>query len=590
MELFRRLLEFVRPYWQRLVGAMACMVGYAALTGVFAWLLRPVVDDIFVKQQESMLLPLALAVVLVSLAKGMADYGQAYLMANVGQKVIMDLRDRIYHRLQELSLSFFHRTSTGILISRIINDVALVQGTVTSSVAGFLREACTIVALATVVIYNDWLLAVIALVVFPWASIPLVRFGRRVRRFSRLSQEQMGSITTVLHETITGQTITKSFCREEHEKARFARENKALYKTLMKRYRVRALSSPVMETLGGVGAAAAIFVGGYRVLHGVMTPGTFFSLVAALFMLYEPVKRLNRLNLLIQEGMAGADRVFQILDEQPAIQDAPGASVLSPIKESIRFQGVRFRYEDEMVLEGIDLEIGKGEAVALVGESGGGKTTLALLILRLFDVTEGAILIDGKDIREVTTRSLREQIALVTQQSILFNDTVKDNIAYGCPDASMEDIREAARAAFAESFIEKLPLGYESVIGEGGVKLSGGQRQRLCIARALIKDAPILILDEATSSLDSESEDEVQRAIDSLMKDRTVLMIAHRLSTVRGADRIVVVRKGRIVEMGSHEELMTLKGEYFRLHQLQVAEQEGKTSAKAEMAVDAQCH
>jgi subfamily B ATP-binding cassette protein MsbA len=540
-----------------------------------------------VKQNEAMLLSLALAVILVSVGKGLADYGQSYLMANVGQRVIMDLRDRIYHHLQDLSLSFFHKSSTGVLISRITNDVRLVQGSVTDAVTGFLREAGTIVALVIVVIYNDWLLAVIGLGIFPWAAIPLVRFGRKIRRFSRRSQEQMGAITTVLHETISGQTVVKSFCREDHEKARFSRENKTLFRALMKRYKIRALSSPVMETLGGVGAAAAVYVGGYRVLHGMLTPGSFFSLVAALFMLYEPVKRLNRLNLVIQEGMAAADRIFQVLDVKPVIQDAPDAQLLPSVKRGIRFENVAFSYEDDKVLDGIDMEIRKGEVVALVGESGGGKTTLAHLILRLFDVTEGAILIDGMDVRHVTTRSLRDQIALVTQQSILFNDTVMNNIAYGSPGASFEEVRRAARAAYAEEFVERLPLGYETVIGEGGVKLSGGQRQRLCIARALLKDSPVLILDEATSSLDSESEDEVQRALDVLMKDRTVLVIAHRLSTVRSADRILVMKKGRILEMGSHEELMALRGEYYHLHQIQVAEGGARPSVDGEGAVDA---
>jgi subfamily B ATP-binding cassette protein MsbA len=566
---YLRLLGFVRPYINRLAAAMACMVAYSALSGALAWLVKPVVDRIFVGQDMAMLQILPVAILLVSLGKGLADYGQSYLMAYVGQRVITDLRDRVYHHLQDLSLSFFHRHPTGILISRITNDIALLHGTVSDGVTGLLKDVFTIVALVAVVFYNDWLLAVIALFIFPWAVLPLARFGRRIRRFSRKSQVQMGSLTTILHETLAGQAIVKSFCQEEHEKARFSRENHGLFRTLMKRYRVRALSSPMMEALGGVGAAAAIYVGGYRVLHDQMTAGAFFSFIAALGMLYEPIKRLNKLNLLVQEGMAAAERVFQVLDEEPEIRDRPGARALGTIQQGIVFRGVGFRYEQTPVLKQIDLEIRKGEVVALVGESGGGKTTLAHLIPRFFDVTEGAILLDGVDVRDATVGSLRGQIALVTQQSLLFNESARDNIAYGRPGATQEEIERAARAAFADGFIRAMPQGYDTVVGEGGVKLSGGQRQRLCIARALLKDAPILILDEATSSLDSESEDEVQRALEVLMAGRTVLVIAHRLSTVRQADRIVVLRRGELVEMGSHEELMSRRGEYYRLYQLQ---------------------
>ncbi len=570
MKIYRRLLDYVRPYWRRLLAAMICMVVYSALSGLLAWLVKPVVDRVFVQRDMVMLQLLPVAVILVSLAKGVADYGQAYLMAHVGQRVITDLRDRIYHQLQDLSLSFFHRSSTGVLISRITNDVTLVQGAVTDAVTGLLKDAFTIVALVVVVFYNDWLLATVALFVFPWAVIPLVRFGRRIRRFSLRSQVQMGSVTTVLHETLSGQMIVKSFCQEDHEKERFSGQTRALFRTLMKRYRVRALSSPVMETFGGVGAAAGIYMGGYRVLHGLMTPGEFFSFIAALGMLYEPIKRLNKLNLVVQEGMAAAERIFQILDEEPEIRDLPGARPLPPIQQGIAFRQVGFRYDAGLVLNGIDLEIRKGEVVALVGESGGGKTTLAHLIPRFFDVTEGAISVDGADVREVTVRSLRDQIALVTQQSVLFNDSVRNNIAYGRLVATWEEIQRAAQAAYAHGFIQLLPQGYDTVIGEGGVKLSGGQRQRLCIARALLKDAPILILDEATSSLDSESEEEVQRALDVLMEGRTVLVIAHRLSTVQHAGRIVVLEQGQVVERGRHADLIRAGGLYQRLHQPQL--------------------
>jgi len=569
VNIYLRLLGFVRPYVKRLAGAVACMGIYSGFSGALAWLVKPVVDRIFVGQDAAMLALLPLAVLGVSIGKGLADYGQAYLMAWVGQRVIADVREKVYSHLQDLSLSFFHRNPTGQLISRITNDVNLLHGTVTDAVTGFLKDVLTILALVGVIFHNDWLLATVSLVVFPAAVAPLAKMGKRIRGFSRKSQVQMGSLTTILHEVLSGQSIVKAFCQESREKERFSKENKALFRTLMKRYRIRALSSPLMETLGGVGAAAAIYVGGYRVLHGEMTTGAFFSFIAALGMLYEPIKRLNKLNLLVQEGMAAAERIFQVLDEQPEIKEIPGARVLAPISREIELRGVSFGYGKELVLSDVNLRISRGEVVALVGESGGGKTTLAHLIPRFFDPTKGAVMVDGNDVREVTLASLRGQIALVTQHTVLFNDTVLNNIAYGRPQASMEEIRAAAVAANAHGFIETLPEGYQTVIGEAGTKLSGGERQRLCIARALLKDAPILILDEATSSLDSESEEEVQKALEVLMRGRTVLVIAHRLSTVRNAHRIVVIKGGRIVEEGDHQSLLELGGEYARLYRIQ---------------------
>jgi len=572
--IYLRLLGYVRPYVKRLLGAMICMGLYSSLSGALAWLVKPVVDRIFVEQDARMLGLLPLAVLLVSIGKGLADYGQAYLMAWVGQKVITDLREKVYHHLQDLSLSYFIRTTTGQLISRITNDVNILHATVTDGVTGFLKDILTIIALVAVVFYNDWLLATVSLVIFPVAIVPLARFGKKIRGFSRRSQVQMGAMTTLLQEVLRGQPVVKSFCQEQREKERFSAENKALFRTLMKRYRIRALSSPMMETLGGMGAAAAIYVGGSRVLGGEMTPGAFFSFIAALGMLYEPIKRLNKLNLVIQEGIAAAERIFQILDEEPEVKEVEGARPLPPIANSIEFRNVSFSYEEEPILKEINMEIKKGEVIAIVGESGGGKTTLAHLIPRFFDPSEGSVLIDGIDLREVTLKSLRSQIAMVTQHTVLFNDTVRNNIAYGRPGASMEEIVGAAKAAHAHGFIEALPQGYETVIGEGGVRLSGGQKQRLCIARALLKNAPILILDEATSSLDSESEEEVQKALETLMHGRTVIIIAHRLSTVRNAGRILVLKGGRIVEEGTHSSLLAKNGEYARLYRAQALSEE----------------
>jgi subfamily B ATP-binding cassette protein MsbA len=379
----------------------------------------------------------------------------------------------------------------------------------------------------------------------------------------------MGSITTFLHETITGNRIVKAFNMEEYEKRRFAVENDKFFRTILKRVRIRALSHPLMEVIGGVGVAAIVWVGGYSVIRGELTPGAFFSFMAALLLLYNPIRDLNKVNLEIQDGMAAAIRVFELLDTVSEIRDDTEAIPLPPISEGILFQKVNFKYDGEPVLREISLSVKTGEVIALVGMSGAGKTSLVNLLPRFYDVEAGEILIDGHDIRKVTMKSLRNQIGLVTQQTILFNDTVRNNIAYGSLERSVQEIEEAARAANAHDFIVRLPEGYDTIIGEQGVKLSGGERQRISIARALLKNAPILILDEATSSLDSDSETEVQKALDRLMKGRTVFVIAHRLSTIRNAHRIIVLSEGKIVEEGTHGKLMTLDGEYRRLYELQ---------------------
>ncbi len=379
----------------------------------------------------------------------------------------------------------------------------------------------------------------------------------------------MGSITTFLHETIAGNRIVKAFNMEEYEMRRFAEENNRFFRIVLKRVKIRALSHPLMEVIGGIGVAIIIWVGGYRVIRGEMTPGTFFSFMTALLMLYAPIRDLNKVNLEVQEGLAAAIRVFELLDTTPEIKDEEGVISLPSISKGVDFQEVTFKYGEEAVLKDISLHVKVGEVIALVGMSGAGKTSLVNLLPRFYDVEKGQILVDGCDIRKVTVKSLRNQIALVTQQTILFNDTVRNNIAYGSLNCSDQEIMEAAQAANAHDFIQKLPEGYETIIGEQGVKLSGGERQRLSIARALLKNAPILILDEATSSLDSDSETEVQNALERLMKGRTVFVIAHRLSTIRNAHRIVVLSDGQIVEQGTHDELMALHGEYWRLYDLQ---------------------
>ncbi len=593
MNLYRRLFDLVKPYWFKLGGAMICMLFVSLLTAAQAFMVKPALDGVFLKQEQvppwvkniiiqlhldslllkkdmEMLLLLPIAIILLFLFKGIFDYGQAYLMNYVGLRIVADIREKLYNHLQTLSLSFFTKTPTGILISRITNDVNLIQGSVSNAVTGLIKDAFTIFALLGVVIYRDWKLALITLLFFSFVIIPIKEFGKKLRKFSRRSQQRMGSITTFLHETITGNRIVKAFNMEEYEKRRFAEENNRFFNILFKRVKIRALSPPLMEFIGGLGVAIIIWVGGYRVIRGEMTPGEFFSFMAGLFMLYAPIRDLNKVNLEVQEGLAAAARVYELLDTAPDIQDEKGTLPLPLISKGIDFEKITFKYGQEAVLKDISLHVKVGEVIALVGMSGAGKTSLVNLLPRFYDVEKGGILIDGKDIRKVTLQSLRNQIALVTQQTILFNDTVRNNIAYGnihcCSD---QEIIEAARAAHAHDFIMKLPQGYDTLIGEQGVKLSGGERQRLSIARALLKNAPILILDEATSSLDSDSETEVQKALDQLMEGRTVLVIAHRLSTIRNAHRIIVLSEGQIVEQGTHEELITRNGEYRRLYDLQ---------------------
>lgn len=569
MKLYLRLLRLVKPHTPRFILAMLCMAVVGAATAAAAYLVKPAMDDIFLDRNEGMLILIPLAVIALYLLKGLCNYGQTVLMSHIGFRIVTDLRNDLYRHILRQPLSFFTKHPTGILISRVTNDVTYLQGAVSEAVTSLLKDSFTLVGLVFVIFWRDWKLAIIASLVFPLAVWPIAQFGRRMRRIAAESQVSMGDLISLLQETITGNRIVKAFGMEEHENRRFARENERQFRLTMKSVTVRAISSPLMEFLGGLGIAAIIFWGGYQVIEGTSTPGTFFSFLAALLMLYEPVKRLTNVNNTIQQGLAGAERIFQVLDTEPGIRNRPGAAELPPIRKGISIEGVTFRYEEDPVLRDVSLKIRAGEAVAFVGMSGGGKTTLVNLIPRFYDVSEGRVAIDGTDIRDVTLESLRAQIGIVTQQTILFNDTVRGNIAYGDVRRSDEDVVRAAMAANAHDFIQRLPQGYDTVIGEQGVKLSGGERQRISIARALLKDAPILILDEATSSLDTESEIEVQDALEKLMRGRTTLVIAHRLSTIRNADRIVALVDGRIVEEGTHESLLERKGEYFKLHNLQ---------------------
>jgi subfamily B ATP-binding cassette protein MsbA len=526
-------------------------------------------DDIFVNKNNKLLMIIPLAVVALYLLRGAGMYGKEYLMSYVGQEIIMQLRCLLYEKIQSLPLAFFHRERTGVLMSRITNDVNIVREMVSTAVTSALRDVFTIAGLTFVIFYRDWKMALFAMVILPVAFFPIVEFGRRIRRVSTGCQEAMADLNALLHETFAGSKIVKAFGMENYENRRFRRRARDLFELEVRSARIKSLSSPVMEFLAGLGIAFIIWYGGYRVINGTSTPGTFFSFLTAVLFLYDPVKKLTRLNNAIQEGLAAVDRIFNILERENEIRDPKQPVVLEPGPHAVSFAHVDFKYDDDLVLRGINLEAQAGEVLALVGMSGGGKTSLVNLIPRFYDVSDGRVCVDGIDVRQLSVRSLRSQIAIVTQEPILFNDSVRNNIAYGNPDASLEDIESASRAAYAYDFIRQFPRGFDTNIGELGGRLSGGEKQRICIARALLKDAPILILDEATSSLDSESEMLVQKALGNLMKGRTTFVIAHRLSTTAYADRILVIVNGRIVEQGRHQELLSLDGEYCKLYKMQ---------------------
>lgn len=569
-ELLRRIYQWLRPYRRRLGLAMACMALVAGFSAGQAYMVKPLLDKIFVEQDRLLLTMLPLLLILIFLGKGVAYYSYRYLLDTTGQRVVRDLRKRIFAHVHALPISFFHKTATGELISRVISDVTLIQGAISKALVGAVKDLVQVVALLGVAFYLDWQLALVTVVVLPMAGWLIYQFGKRFRRNSTINQQTVALVSRALHETIGGQRIVKAFGMEHYETGRFNALVERLNRIIVREIQMRSLQHPVMELLGGLAFAAIIWYGGYQVLDGRSTPGTFFAFLTAMVMVYEPVKSLSGLNSIIMQGMAAAVRVFELLDTRVDIVDKPNAERLPPFSDRIEFRDVHFSYDGKQdVLREINLTVPKGEVVAIIGPSGGGKSTLVNLIPRFFDVTGGQIMIDGHDLRDVTMASLRDQIAIVEQQTILFNDTIRNNIAYGDHERDEDEILAAARAAHAYEFIMALPEGLETMIGEGGARLSGGQRQRLAIARALLKDAPILILDEATSALDTEAEREVQKALENLMSHRTTLIIAHRLSTIKNADRILVMQDGRIVEEGDHQSLMIHGRLYGQLHQLQ---------------------
>jgi subfamily B ATP-binding cassette protein MsbA len=548
------------------------MVLFSATNGAMPFLVRFVFDDVFTNKDTTALTVIPLAIIATFLVRGLLSFGSNYLTEYVGQRIVADLRGELNAHIQRLSLSFFNRHPTGTILSRVNSDVGLVRVALTEAVASVLKDSVSLVVLIVVAFWHDWVLALIAFVAFPASVLPIMRLSKRLRRISRKGQVSLGLLTALLQETVQGNRVVKAFGMEEYENRRFAEENRRLFRLTMKTARIRAFTTPMLEIFAAFAIAGVVWYGGNSVIGGGRTQGAFLAFLVALFLLYDPFKQLGKANNAIQQGLAAADRVFEVIDTVPNIRDRPGARTLIEVQRGIEFESVGFRYERDFVLRDIDLSIRLGEVVALVGPSGGGKSTLADLILRFYDVSEGSIRIDGIDIRDLTLESLRAHIGLVTQHTFLFNDTVRNNIAYGGIQRDMDAIVAAANAAYAHEFITQLPDGYDTMIGELGMRLSGGQRQRIAIARALLKNAPILVLDEATSALDNESERLVQQALEVLMHGRTTLVIAHRLSTIRRADRILVLVGGHIVEQGTHEELLVLNAEYRKLHDMQFTE------------------
>jgi len=571
MNLYRRLLGFLMPYKGRLLVAVSCMVVLAACTAAMAWMLKPVLDEALTGKNTQLIYLIPLLVIGLYLLKGVAYFGQAYLMGYIGQHVIFDLRNLLYEHLTAQSLAFFAHRKTGELLARLSYDVSLVQAAVSTAVTALMRDAISIVFLLGVIFVQDWLLALIAMLVFPAVIYPIARFGRKMRHATLDGQASMGELTSLLEETVSGIRVVKAFGMEDYERSRFRRFTGDFLVHQLRIFRVNALSFPIMELLAGFGIAGVLFYGGMRVASGETTAGTLVSFLAAVIMLYEPVKRLSRANNDIQQGLAAGERVFEVLDEPVDVQDQPDALTAKPFSQAVSFEHVGLQYAgtNKSVLDDISFTVAAGEVVALVGRSGAGKTSLVNLVPRFMDATAGRVLIDGVDVCELSQQSLRSQIALVTQEIILFNDTVLNNIAYGHDQIDRARVEEIARAANAHEFIIKLPQGYDTMVGERGAILSGGQRQRLSLARALLKDAPILVLDEATSALDTESERLVQQAIERLMQGRTVIVIAHRLSTIRNANRIIVLEGGHIAQMGGHDELLAAGGLYAELYHLQ---------------------
>lgn len=569
INIYKRLLTYSKPYVWRIGFAMLASILVAGTDVTLAKLVQPLVDEIIQARNMALVHLVPIGVIIIYAVKGIARFIQEYFIKTAGQLVVQDIRNDLFSHALGLSMGFFSKLSSGTLISRIISDVGILQRSAAQVLVDGLRESFSLVGLACLAFYNDWKLACVAFLVLPLAVIPGTFIGRKIKANTRKGQGEMGNLTAVLQESFAGVKIIKSFGTEKNETAKFRIKNKKFYHFVRKVLKYDSATAPIVEILASFGIATVLWYGILRVIDGAISVGHLFSFVTAIALMYSPVKRLTKVFNSIQESLGAAERVFEVLDEIPDVVNCDKPVTLDRVKGEVVFEDVSFAYDTNKVLDHFNLSAMPGEIVALVGPSGAGKTTAVGLLTRFYDMQEGSIRIDGTDIRRIALQSLKENIALVDQESFLFNDSVANNIRYGKPDATLDEVQKAAVLAYADEFIEQLPHGYEEMIGDRGSRLSGGQRQRICIARAILIDAPVLVLDEATSALDTESENIVQKALYNLMQNRTTFVIAHRLSTILNAHKIVVMENGQIRETGKHDELLKEEGLYAKLYAMQ---------------------
>lgn len=568
----KRTLGYMKPYWGLLLISASCSMVVGAMDGAFAYLVEPVLKKIFAGKDTKIFMLVPLGVIALFIIRGISRFTYDTTIKLAGQKAIQDIRNDLYIGTIRQDMAFYNRQATGEMMSRMTNDIGMMQEGMANVVCGIFRDLISFISLLAVIFYRNWELAVISFVILPLTAYPAQLIGKKIKGAARRSLDVMGGIGSILQETFSGIKVIKAFGLEERVSKRFVDENLAFLRQYKRFIKYESLAMPVSEMIISLGVATVVYVGGSQVMSGRMTASELFSFIAAMIMLFTPVKKLQGSYNVIQRSSGAAERVFQLMDVRRTITDRDGSLELGRASGDVELRSVSFSYGEDIVLQDINFKVDAGQMVALVGPSGGGKSTLASLLMRFYDVNDGSISLDGHDIRDISLASLNRQFALVDQETTLFNDTIANNIRYGKPDATDEELSNAAKAAFADEFVSQLPEGYQTCIGDRGVRLSGGQRQRICIARALLKNAPLLILDEATSALDTESEKMVQQALDNLMQNRTTFVIAHRLSTVLHADRIVVLEQGRIVESGSHADLLSGSGLYSRLHSLQFSD------------------
>ena len=577
MNLYFRALKYIKPYWKRGLAAGICTIIAAGGTAYLPFVIKDMVDQVLSEKNTTMLNWIVLSIIVVFVIRGIAYYGQSYLMNYVGQRVIIDIRKAVFEKLQRLSMSFYDKHKTGTIMSYVTNDVSALQSAMVDNVVEMITETVILVASIVMMIYLDWKLFLVTFATFPVVLFFIDSFGKRIRKSGSRIQEAAADITSVLQEVASSPRVIKSFVREGYEVDRFDKENMNNFRANMKYAQLSSTLTPTIEFVAAVGVSIILWYGGNSVINGSITAGSLVAFLTYAVNISNPIKRLSRVIGNIQKALAAAQRVFDVLDLTEDIKNAPDAKALPKVKGDVRFNDVSFAYnENEEVLSHVSFEVKPGEMVAFVGPSGAGKSTVASLLPRFYDAINGSITIDGQDIRKVTLDSLREQVGIVPQETVLFNGSVYDNILYGRLDATREEVEAAAKAANAHDFIMQLPDGYATMLGDRGMNISGGQRQRISIARAILKNPQILILDEATSALDTESERVVQEALDRLMVGRTSFVIAHRLSTIKNADKIMVLEKGQLIEQGNHDELMAMDGLYAHLYKIQYRSKEAK--------------